>query len=419
MAILGPMNTPKQRDAEILDRFLRYVRIHTTSSRAVAHTPSTEGQWELSRLLERELKDLGVDDVSLDEQCYLIARLPAGNPDAPWIGLMAHVDTTEECPGDNVKPIVHENYDGSPISLPGGPVISTEESPALSRYVGETVITSDGTTLLGADDKAGVAAVMSLVSHLTRHPEEPRCNLEVIFTPDEETGRGMNRFPIERLSSPVCYTVDGGEEGSIEAECFTAYAVHVDFDGIVIHPGQARGRLVNAISMAERFLSAIPGGERPETTDGRYGFFYPMSISGNVGHAELSILLRDFDASGMERRLAMMEGAARLVETAFPGGRINLRTEKQYLNMGQAISNRPEIVDRVARAMRHTGIEPIFHAIRGGTDGARLTEMGIPTPNIFSGAVNMHSPTEWVALPAMRRATEVLINLCRLWADPA
>ncbi len=412
------MDTSSTLPQTILDRFLKYVRIHTTSTRNSDRTPSTPGQWDLARLLEGELKELGIGDVALTDRCYLIARIPGADPEAPWIGLMAHVDTTEECPGENVKPLVHEDYGGGEIVLPAGLTISPETSPMLRRYVGETIITSSGDTLLGADDKAGVAAVMSLAAHLTATPRERRCNVEVIFTPDEETGRGMDRFPKESLKSSVCYTVDGGEEGAIEAECFTAYGAQVQFDGVVIHPGQARGRLTNAITMAERFLAMIPGAERPESTDGRYGFFYPMAIHGDVGHAEVELLLRDFETEGMERRLALIEEAARVVERAFPEGQVTVTTRKQYLNMRESIERRPESVGLLARAIRETGIEPEFHAIRGGTDGARLSEMGIPTPNLFSGAQNMHSPTEWVALPAMVRSTQTLVNLCRLWADP-
>ena len=401
----------------ILERFLTYVRIYTTSTRNSDDTPSTPGQWKLARLLEEELRRLGVEDIELTDQCYLIARIPGADPEAPWIGLMAHIDTTEECDGENVTPLVHENYGGGEIVLPAGLTISPETSPMLRRYVGETIVTSSGDTLLGADDKAGLAAIMSLAAQAVATPGEPRCNIEIIFTPDEETGKGMNRFPKERLKSTVCYTVDGGDEGAVEAECFTAYGVHVEFDGVVIHPGQARGRLVNAVTMAERFLSTIPGAERPESTDGRYGFFYPMAINGNVGHAEVEMLLRDFETAGMERRLAVVEEAARVIERAFPEGKVTVTTRKQYLNMRKSIETRPESVGLLARAIRETGIEPVFHAIRGGTDGARLSEMGIPTPNLFSGAQNMHSPTEWVALPAMVRATRTLVNLCRLWGD--
>lgn len=403
---------------QLLERFLSYVRIHTTSSRESEETPSTPGQWDLARLLESELRELGIEDVHLNERCYLIARIPGPDPEAPWIGLMAHVDTTEECSGKGVKPLVHEDYGGGEIVLPAGVTLSPDESPQLRRYLGQTIVTSSGDTLLGADDKAGVTAVMTAAAHLAAHRDEPRCNVEIVFTPDEETGKGMNRFPKESLKSSVCYTVDGGDEGSIEAECFTAYGAHIEFQGVVIHPGQARGRLVNAISMAERFLAMIPGGERPESTDGRYGFFYPMSIQGNVGHAEVEMLLRDFETDGMERRLALIEEAARVVERAFPRGKVTVTTRKQYVNMRESIATRPESVGLLAQAIGETGISPVFHAIRGGTDGARLSEMGIPTPNLFSGAQNMHSPKEWVALPAMERAAATLINLCRLWVDP-
>lgn len=403
-------------EADVLERFLRYVRIFTTSDRHGKETPTTPGQWDLARLLERELRDLGVQDVHLDEKCYLIARIPASAADqAPTIGFMAHVDTTEDYSGKDVNPQVHAPYGGGRIELSGA-TLDPAEFPELADYVGETIITTDGKTLLGADDKAGVAEVMTAVRYLLAHPEVPRPNLEIIFTPDEETGHGMDNFPLDQIRSGYCYTVDGGDEGTIEAESFTAYKARVDFYGRVIHPGTARGKLVNAVTMAGHYLALLPRNESPEATDGRYGFYCPTLVAGGLDHAHVEMILRDFDADIVERRIAAVRSFGEAVQAAFPGGRVVVQVEKQYRNMHDSIATEPRGLDLLARAVRATGMEPIFHSIRGGTDGSRLTEMGVPTPNLFAGGHNMHGRFEWVALRSMVRAAKTLVNLAALWA---
>lgn len=415
------MNLDRQWfESELLERFVRYARINTMSDRHGSSTPSTPGQWDLARLLVKELEDLGVDDVYFDDHAYIIARIPASIPaggDIPAVGLMAHMDTSPDLTGEGVRPQVHADYDGTPIRLNDEHTLSPVDYPYLARYVGETVITTDGTTLLGADDKAGVAEVMTAVAYLRSHPEVGHGPLEVIFTPDEETGHGMDEFPLDELSAGVCYTLDGDVEGAIEAECFTAYKVVVTFRGYSIHPGQARGKLANAVSMAGQFLGMIPRSESPEATDGRYGFYCPTEVTGRIAESTVELIVRDFELSQVKRRIAFLEAAADTVAKAFPGGSVTVAAEKQYLNMRDALEKVPEALENLLQAVRDTGIEPELKLIRGGTDGARLTEMGIPTPNIFAGGMNFHGRYEWVALPAMVRAAKTVINLVQRWAS--
>ncbi len=405
---------------EILERFLRYVRINTTSdeSFAEAKTPSTDRQWDLLRLLAAELKDIGVEDVSLDDCGYLIACLPGNLSEGmpiDTIGFMAHVDTNNDAPGENINPIIHSSYDGKIIELEDDIVLDPAESPLLASYEGETVISTDGTTLLGADDKAGVAEIMTAVHWLLRHPEVPRGNLEIIFTPDEETGTGMNRFPVERLKSRYCFTMDGGEEGEMETECYHAFGARIAFKGNVIHPGSARGKLVNAVTMAGAFINMLPRNESPEATDGRYGNYWPHKVTGGLETAELTVFYRSFDADDIARRTEALKSFASAVEAAFPGGKVTVETKEQYRNMREELDKHPAVIERLRKAVTASGIEPIERPIRGGTDGSRLTAMGIPTPNIFAGGVNFHSRSEWVALPAMVRAATVILNLISNW----
>jgi len=405
----------------LLDRFLRYVKIPTTSDEALAaeRTPSTERQWDLIRLLEKELKSLGLTDVEVDDSGYLIARLPgnlpAGQP-VDSIGFMAHVDTNADAPGEPVEPRVHSPYDGKAIALENGIVLDPADMPLLDRYTGRTVITTDGNTLLGADDKAGIAEIMSAVEWLLDHPEVERGDIEIIFTPDEETGHGMDRFPVERLRSRYCFTMDGGEEGEIETECYYAWKAEIRFDGRVIHPGSARGKLVNAVSMAAAFVGMLPRNESPEATDGRYGNYWPHRIEGGLESASLQVFYRSFDAEDIERRTRALRSFAAAVEAAFPGGRVSVEPVEQYRNMREELEKHPVVIDTLRAAARDSGIEPIERPIRGGTDGSRLTAMGVPTPNIFAGGVSFHSRSEWVALPAMTRAVTVILNLVSRWS---
>jgi tripeptide aminopeptidase len=403
-------------EADLLDRFLRYVRVHTTSDPHVPTTPSTERQFDLARMLEGELHDIGFSDVTLDDHCNLVARLP-GNAKGTPIGFMAHVDTAPDFSGEGVDPQVHETYDGGVIRLNDEHSLDPAEYPMLARYEGETVVTTDGTTLLGADDKAGVAEIVSAVKYLVQHDEIPRPDIEVLFTPDEETGRGMETFPVDALRSRFCVTVDGTDEGAIEAECFTAYKATVSFTGYSIHPGSARGKLANAASMASTFVSMLPRSESPEATDGRYGFYCPTEITGSISEARVSIIVRDFEMEIAQRRLGFLQTLAKTVEQAFPGGSVDVETVRQYVNMAEFLKPHPHFLERIQEAIRQTGMEPELHAIRGGTDGARLSEKGVPTPNIFTGGQNLHGRYEWIALPAMVRASKTLVNLAQLFAE--
>ena len=411
-----PLNTLKN---EALERFLRYVRINTTSDSHIEEIPSTAQQWELLKLLQQELAELGLDDITLDEHGYLIARLPSNleGRTVPTIGLMAHVDTAADVSGDGVNPQVHEHYDGGTIRLEEERVLSPEEYPELADYEGDTIVTSDGTTLLGADDKAGVAEIMTALSYLQAHPELPHGEVEIIFTPDEETGKGMNLFPVDTLHSVCCYTFDGGERGVIETECFNAYSVKVTFTGSVIHLGHARGKLVNAVTMAGAFIDMLPQNESPEATDGRYGYYAPMEVNGELSSAELVVFLRDFEKEGMDRRLHSMTKFAEAVETAFPGGKVDVEAKKLYANMRSHMEKDPRVLSYLKKAVEDAGVEPREEIIRGGTDGARLSEMGVPTPNVFTGGHNFHSRYEWAALSVMGEATHSALNLVRNWAE--
>jgi tripeptide aminopeptidase len=404
----------------LLERFLRYAAIGTQSDRHAAgeKTPSTDCQWKLIRILEKELRECGIADVTVNAEGFLVARLPSNLPrpsSVPCVGFIAHVDTAADVPGTDVRPRVHENYDGLPIRLEDGVVLDPADNPRLSRFAGDTIVTSDGTTLLGADDKAGIAAIVSAAEYLAAHPEIPCGEIEFIFTPDEETGKGMDRFPMELIRSKAAYTLDGDGEGTVEAECFNAYRLDVKFTGRVIHIGHARGRLANAVAMAAMFVGLLPRSESPEATDGRFGYYCPMEIKGSLEEASVEVYLRDFEAADIRRRIDAAKAFAAAVEAAFPGGRVVVTEEKQYLNMRDAFRADQRVVAFLDEAVRAAGIEPVYKSIRGGTDGARLSERGIPTPNIFAGGENFHSRTEWAALSAMTRAAETVVNLARIW----
>jgi len=407
-------------ETRLLERLDRYVRVYTTSDpHNENEMPSTPGQWDLLKMLEKECKNLGFPVVLFNDKGYLIARIPSNLSDGggPTIGFMAHVDTAADVTGENVQPRIHRDYKGTEISLEKGIVLSPEEFPDLLKHTGDTIITSDGTTLLGADDKAGVAEIMTALEWLAEHPEISHGPVEIIFTPDEETGRGLTDFPLEALDSRYCYTVDGGEEGMCEIECFNAYRVHITFHGRVIHPGKARGKLVNAVSMMSSFISMLPGRESPEATDGRYGYYCPIECKGNLEKAETNVYLRDFDLSEIHRRIEALKALGTAVEKMYSGGTVEVSVTEQYLNMLEHIKKEPRGLELLEEAVRRTGIEPVREIIRGGTDGSKLSQMGIPTPNIFTGGFNFHSRQEWVSLRGMSLATETVINLCTLWSE--
>jgi tripeptide aminopeptidase len=408
----------KELTSSLLERFLRYVQVWTTSDSNSAdngNQPSTQTQFDLAHILETELKSLGLEDVQITEHCYVYGRLPAskGCEKIEPFCLLAHIDTVEEVSGKDVNPQVHENYNGEKIVLKSEDVLSPENDSelALSAQNRETIITSDGTTLLGADDKAGVAEIMTAIGYLVKNPEIKHGEIEVCFSPDEETGHGMDNVPLSLIKSKFAYTVDGGHIGELETECFNAFKSEITFTGVSVHTGSARGKLVNAVTMASSFVANLPRQESPETTDGYEGFYAPMSIEGSIESAKVTIFLRDFDKSGMEKRKSMIDTLALAVSQSF-GGKADVAHTQQYLNMKDGFMDRPDVIENLVSAYKKAGVEPKFVPIRGGTDGSRLTEMGIPTPNIFTGGHNYHSRTEWASLEQMEKAVEVLINLC-------
>ncbi|GHT64517.1 peptidase T [Spirochaetia bacterium] len=416
----------------LVPRFLKYVRYWTTSDRRVAETPSTPGQWDLAKALTEELKGLGIRDVELTDHCYVIARLDgtAGKESAPTVGFMAHMDTASDVSGKDVKAQVVRNYDGKKITLAGfateaegrgsplaGYALDPAADPGLAAQKGRDIIHTDGTTLLGADNKAGVAEIVAALEYILSHPEITHGPLEIIFTPDEETGKGLPDFPLERIRSVACYTMDGGPIGELEAECFNAWKADIEFKGKAIHVGAARGILANAVLMAATYAAMLPRSESPEATDGYYGYYCAHEIQGNLESAALELLLRDFDRKSMDRRLAALEVFAKAVEAQFPGGTVTVKPQMQYLNMREKIEERPEVMEILKRAFDNAGVEYRLKPIRGGTDGSRLTELGIPTPNIFTGGRNFHSRLEWVSIPEMAAACRVVIELIKLWGD--
>lgn len=407
-------------EQRVVERFLRYVAVDTTSDRHSKSLPTTAGQLELAGMLVGELEELDLKQVELDAGGFVFAHLPGnvspGSDGPPEIGLLAHLDTSDAAPGAGVSPQLHVEYDGRPIQLAEGLRLDPEEFPELLRYRGQTIITSDGRTLLGADDKAGIAEIMTAIEYLVTHPGTPHGAVAVYFTPDEEQGLSMQRFPMDKVSARYCYTFDGSEEGTIEAECFEGYKAELRFIGRSIHTGVARGKLVNAIEMAAALVALLPGAESPQATDGRYGFYFPLEIAGGIENTSLEIYLRDFDEREVKRRVEALENMGRAVEAAFPGGKVELIAEKQYANLRRFLEGVPEVLRHLEQAIRETGMEPEYRIIRGGTDGARLSELGVPTPNVFTGGHNFHSRLEWIALPAMVRAVQTAVNLCRLWA---
>lgn len=409
----------KEVSDALLERFIRYAGIWTTSDRTRKETPSTEGQWDLARLLCDELRAMGLDDVQLTPHCYVVARVPAsaGLEHKPSIALMAHLDTSSEVSGKNVKVLVARDWDGKPLAQLNNAFIDGSTDAELASYHGDTILYTDGSTLLGADDKAGIAEIMCTLSWLLAHPEWKHGPLELIFTPDEETGKGLPEFPLQDLRSRRCYTLDGSALGELESECFNAYKVDISFHGRVIHIGHARGKLANALSMAASFVSMLPRSESPEATDGYYGYYCPMEMKGDLEKAELEVFLRDFEDEGMQRRLKSLEHFARAVEAQFPGGRVEITAQSQYQNMKKDIDADGTVLNLLLQAAKLRGIPLLQKPIRGGTDGSRLTQLGVPTPNIFAGGHQFHSRQEWASLREMYEATALVLELVRLWGE--
>lgn len=400
----------------IKKRFIKYTTYDTMSDaeKTAVKRPSTDGQEVLLLELKKELEALGLDTYWGDEK-VLMGTLK-GNSSDNTIGFMAHVDTADDCMGNGVKARVHSNYDGGVITLESGVELDPEEDKDLLLYKGGEIITSDGTTLLGSDDKAGVAIIMEMLEYLVTHNEVKRPNIEVYFTPDEETGCGMARFPYERMKSVSCYTIDGGREGELETECFNAATVTILIHGVSIHLGDARGRLVNAVTIGGRIISALPQNESPEATDGRYGYYCPLVFNGNAGEAKLQVFIRDFDTVLFEKKIKNTEEIARTI-TALYGGTVDITSSVTYRNMRDVNMSNPKSLDAVYKAAEKLGIPLENQLIRGGTDGARLAEMTkIASPNLFTGGHNLHSKKEWVALDAMNRSVNLALGIVDYWS---
>ncbi len=403
------------------NRFTRYVKIWSQSRDDVEDRyPSTEQQVEFARILEKDLEEMGLQDVQMDEHCYVTATLPANPPEnsaRPVLGLLAHYDTYPGVSGKDVKPILHI-YDGGDIVLPDDPkvVIKAKENPELAKFVGEEIITASGTTLLGADDKAGLAEVLEAVQTLMEHPEIPRPTIRLAFTPDEETGNGTKFFDHEAFGAHVAYTFDGSVMGEVENETFSADGAKVFITGRDVHPGYAKGKMINALRVAARFIECIPQGMSPEYTEAREPYLHPVGMDGNTSEATITYIVRAFDVEGLKAQEAYMQLLAEGLEREFEGSRIRVEVKEQYRNMRYYLDKEPRAVEFAMQAVRMAGIQPHLESIRGGTDGARLSILGLPTPNIFAGGVNFHSKFEWVAVRAMAKATETALNLVQLWA---
>jgi tripeptide aminopeptidase len=403
----------------LLERFTRYVRFDTQAQRERTTCPSTPGQLELAHALADELRSIGLEDVELDENAYLMATLPATVEAAPTIGLLAHLDTSPDAPGSGVEPLVHRGYDGGRVELPrGNTVLDPERMPELAAVVGHDIVTSSGDTLLGADDKAGMAEIVTAVAHLAAHPELPRPTLRVAFTPDEEIGEGATLFDIERFGARCAYTLDGSELGELQDETFTGSEVVVTVHGVDVHPGFATGRLVNALSLLARIVAELPSDTlTPETTSGREGFIHVYEIGGDAGRAWLRAIVRDFDDELLEQHIALLRRVAEGVVATEPRARLEVDVRHQYPNMRRFLKDSPEIVAAAERAILAEGIEPVRVPIRGGTDGSRLSEMGLPTPNLFTGGHEYHSVREWASLQEMAAAAAVVVRLAGVWAE--
>lgn len=403
----------EQLAEDVLARFCRYVRIDTTATLDRERCPSTPGQLELGRLLVGELQEIGLSDAAMDDNGYVFATLGSHPPQGPVVGLLAHLDTSPEVSGAGVEPIVHRGYDGGPIELPRNGVVV--DSPKLRAKAGEDIVTASGDTLLGADDKAGIAEIMAAVAHLAANPDLPRPTLRVGFTPDEEIGMGPKLFDVQRFGARCAYTMDGSDLGELQAESFTAAEAIVTVTGVDIHPGHAHGKLVSALRLAARIVAELPADQAPETTQGREGFLHPFTIEGGTASATVRLILRDFEEELLEERIAQVREIAERVVGAAPGAGVDIAVTRQYPNMREHLAPFPEVLDRARAALRAEGLEPIETPIRGGTDGSQLSAMGLPTPNVFAGGQEFHSPREWVSVQDMAAAAAFVVRLAGEW----
>lgn len=405
------------------ERLLRYVQIDTQSDESTGTVPSTAKQYDLLRPLVEELQAIGAQDVTLTDYATVLATIPATVPDPanlPVIAFMAHVDTAPAYSGAGVKPRVHRSYDGGPIHFPDAPglLLSPEGSPYLAEKVGEDIITAGGGTLLGADDKSGVAVIMTLAEALLADPSIPHGTIRIAFTPDEEIGKGVRLLTPEDLGADFAYTLDGGEAGEISFETFSADKAEVTITGVSIHPGTAFGKLVNALTWAAKFVALLPEATRtPETTQDRQGFIHLYGIEGNPARAKLSFILRDFEREGLAAHGALLESICASLRAAEPRLEVTCEISPQYRNMRYWLENDMRPVEIAAQAIRDAGLEPIYRTVRGGTDGSQMTEKGVPTPNLFTGQQDLHGPLEWISVQDMARSVEVCLGIARRWAQ--
>jgi tripeptide aminopeptidase len=404
---------------DVLQRFLRYVQVDTQSDDDSETYPSTAKQLDLGKMLAEELHEIGLEDVELTEHGYVFATVPGSA--GPTVGLIAHMDTSSDESGTNVKPQVIRNYDGGDIVLPGDTrkVLRPSENPILAERAGHDIVTTDGTTLLGADDKAGVAEIMGAVAYLAAHPEIEHAPIRVGFTVDEEVGRGVDHFEIEEFGADFAYTLDGSEIGRIDDETFSASEVRIRIEGHSVHPGTSKGKMVNAIKLAARIVERLPQSERsPETTEGRQGFVHPTRITGSTAEAEVRFIARDFDAQKLEEHEELLRKLAADVAAEEPRADVTVTVEESYRNMKEFLDADPAVTEAADEAARRAGMEPWREPIRGGTDGSMLSARGLPTPNIFTGAHQFHSVLEWASVQDMAASAATIVELVKLWAEP-
>ena len=404
---------------ELKERFLKYVAINTRSNENSDTFPSTAAEWDLLNLLVEEMKLLGLEDVTIDKYGYAMGTIPAtkGKEGAPVIGFLAHVDTSPDMSGENVRPRIIESYDGEDIVLNNSLTMKVAEFPELQKFIGHTLIHTDGTTLLGADDKAGVAEIMTAAEYLMAHPEIEHGKIRIGFTPDEEIGRGVDFFDVKAFGADFAYTMDGGYEGELEYENFNAAGAKITIQGRNVHPGYAKNKMINAIEVACELNSLIPAVERPQFTEGYEGFYHCVGFNGTVENATISYIIRDHDADLFEKKKVWMHNIVGMLNNKYGEGVLTLTLKDQYYNMRKMVEPHPQVIENALAAMREADVEPIVRPIRGGTDGARLSFMGLPCPNIFAGGMNFHGKFEYCSLNSMEKAVKVIINIAKKWAE--
>ena len=404
---------------ELKERFLKYVAINTRSDENSETFPSTAAQWDLLNAIVEEMKLLGLEDVTIDKYGYAMGTIPAtkGKEGAPVIGFLAHVDTAPDMSGENVRPRIIESYDGQDIVLNNALTMRVADFPELKHFVGHTLIHTDGTTLLGADDKAGIAEIMTAAEYLMAHPEIEHGKIRIGFTPDEEIGRGVDFFDVKAFGADFAYTMDGGFEGELEYENFNAASAKIAIQGRNVHPGYAKNKMINAIEVACEINNMIPAVERPQFTEGYEGFYHCVGLNGTVENATISYIIRDHDAELFEQKKIWMWDIVGMLNKKYGQGTLTLTLKDQYYNMRKMVEPHPQVINNALAAMREADVEPIVRPIRGGTDGARLSFMGLPCPNIFAGGMNFHGKFEYCSLNSMEKAVQVIINIAKRWAE--